>query len=247
MNDFIGYNLDCFVMQEGILGAEGRPYRVTPKERHGGSYERCVVTCTPQHAFSPAMDNYVEQQTNMPRKQWIYDVIEGRREQDNVLVENADMVFLPDTHALNDGRTINWLAIVKDRSLKSLRDLDGGHVAMLKRIRLICTEHILAHTPWKRHNIMAYIHYLPSVFQLHIHFCAPYGSYTTLDVFKIHPLDNVISNLEIDHDFYKKASLSTVVVGNSELLSIYGLNVHRKNYRNVESPELQAIDFKFIL
>eukprot|EP00960_Hanusia_phi_P064814 765923-Hanusia_phi.AAC.9 len=153
----------------------------------------------------------------MPRKQWIYEVIEGTREQDNVLIDNSDMVFLPDTHALNEG------------------------------VRLLCTEYIMANTDWKRHNIMAYMHYLPSVFQLHIHFCAPYGSYTTLDILKVHPLDTVIGNLDMDGDYYRKATLSTVVVGNAALLAVYGLNVVRNYYRNVESHEVDPIQWRGIL
>lgn len=221
-----------------------KPYRVLPRERNGGSYERCIVACTPGFAFGHDMQDFISNQVNLPRKQWIYEVIDGEREQDNVLIDIPEMVFLPDTHALNDGKTINWLAICKDRSLKTLRDLRGHHVKLLKRIRLQCTEFIMATTGWKKHNIMAYIHYLPSVFQLHIHFCAPYGSYTTLDVLKVHPLDTVISNLEIDPEYYRKVTLSTVVVGNANLLNVYGLNAVRNDYRNVESPEIQAIGWK---
>jgi len=229
--------------EEQPLG-DVKPYRILPRERSGGGYERCIVSCTPDFAFSEEMQSYVDNQINMPRKQWIYDVISGERESENVLLEDNDVVFLPDTHALNDGKTINWLAIMKDRSLKSLRDLRGRHVKLLKRIRLQCTEFIMATTGWKRHNIMAYIHYLPSVFQLHIHFCAPYGSYTTLDVLKVHPLDTVISNLEIDPEYYLKVTLSTVVVGNAALLGVYGLNAVKKDYRNVESPEIKPIQWK---
>ncbi len=218
------------------------PYK--PKERGSGSFERCVVTCKPSHAFSEEMQSFIDNQVNMPRKQWVYEVIRGERETENVLLDTPEFVFLPDTHALNDGKTINWLAVVKDRSLRTLRDLHGRHLGMLRRLRVQCTEYILANTEWKRHNIMAYFHYLPSVFQLHVHFCAPYGSYTTLDVFKVHPLDTVIGNLEMDREYYRKAVLPTVVVGNSALLGVYGLTAVNNDYRNVESPEIQPIGWK---
>ncbi|EKX33629.1 hypothetical protein GUITHDRAFT_120149 [Guillardia theta CCMP2712] len=115
---------------------------------------------------------------------------------------------------------------------------------MLKRLRLQCIEYIMANTGWKKHNIMAYIHYLPSVFQLHIHFCAPYGSYTTLDVIKVHPLDTVISNLQNDSEYYRKATLTTVVVGNGTLLGVYGLSAIRNDFRNVEGPEIEPIQWR---
>ncbi|EKX47560.1 hypothetical protein GUITHDRAFT_137339 [Guillardia theta CCMP2712] len=167
------------------------------------------------------MRTYVEEQVRCPRKQWIYEILEGTREKEAVLVETADMIFLPDTEARNDKDTVNWLAIIKDRSLRSLRDLRGEHADMLQRAQTTCVDYILNTRNFDKHDVMAYIHYLPSVFQLHIHFCAPYGSYTARDaIYKLHPLDNVISNLRIDSDYYRKAHISTVVTERA-LIDIY--------------------------
>eukprot|EP00961_Rhodomonas_salina_P072100 967978-Rhodomonas_salina.1 len=82
---------------------------------------------------------------------------------------------------------------------------------MLRECKEACTVKMKQLTGFQEQNIMCYFHYLPSVFQLHLHVCAPYGQYTTPDILKVHPIDNVISNLEIDADFYAKATLTTVV------------------------------------
>eukprot|EP00960_Hanusia_phi_P002528 73527-Hanusia_phi.AAC.1 len=82
--------IDCLCLDDDSTTKADRS--AVPKgQDRGGSFERCVVACTPSHAFGPAMLSFIENQINMPRKQWIYEVIEGTREQDNVLLDTPDM------------------------------------------------------------------------------------------------------------------------------------------------------------
>lgn len=182
---------------------------------------RHVVVCTPRIHNSASMQQYISNQIQAEKKQWVYDVLAGQREVENQLLSTADFVLLPDTEIANSDEVLNWLAIFRDVSLKSIRSLDGSHIDLLKSCRDQCMDFITKNTNFNPSQILAYFHYLPSVFQLHVHFCAPYGQYTTLDICKIHTLDNVISNLEIDTDYYKKANITTVIIGRGELCSIY--------------------------
>lgn len=204
------------------LDSKGLVYPSTDSKSAKQRYiPRSIVVCTPGISNSSKMQEYIQTQTQTDKKQWIYDVINGKRESEHVLLKTDDFVFLPDTEALNSGSVINWLAIFTDKNLKSLRSLHGEHLDVLKTCRKMCTDYIIKSTKFKQNHILAYFHYLPSVFQLHVHFCAPYGLYTTLDVCKIHTLDNVISNLEIDPEYYQKANITTVIIGSGELSSIY--------------------------
>ena len=173
------------------------------------------------------MQEYIAQQVSSIKKRWVYEILSGDSEKENVLLSTPEFIFLPDTEALNDGHVINWLAIFRDPSLKSIRSLTGVHLPVLKDCRDRCLAYVMQNTNFDACDVMAYFHYLPSVFQLHVHFCAPYGKYTTHDVCKIHTLDNVISNLEIDALYYQKVSLTTVVLGKGDLSSVY--RAHRKD------------------
>lgn len=184
---------------------------------------RHVVTCTPGIAFGADMLNYIESQRNTPKKQWIFDIIAGKKEVSRRLLETPDYVLLPDTEAPNDNSVVNLLAIFKDCSLHTMRNLRGEHIKMLEECRDQCMAKICECTDNKKSNIISYFHYLPSVFQLHLHFCAPYGHYTTQDICKIHPIDNVISNLKISGDYYAKAEISTVIIGNGDLAGLYNV------------------------
>jgi hypothetical protein len=194
------------------------------KDRENGRIvNRSVVLCTPEIYHGGPMTSYVEGQTKAQKKQWVYEVLQGNRETETCLLNTETFMMLPDTEALNTGSVINWLVIFKDQSLKSIRSLRGQHLQLLKECKVQCTRYIIENTGFGPDQVMAFFHYLPSVFQLHVHFCAPYGQYTTLDICKVHTLDNVISNIEIDPEYYAKASITTVIIGKGSLNDIYGL------------------------
>lgn len=182
---------------------------------------RRVVSCKPSVAFGNPMQNYIQAQVKHPRKQWVYEILNGKSESENVKFRNDDIVILPDIDMSSTDNCMHWLAIFTDRSLRTLRDLRGKHLPLLKRVRDTCKECVANELNCDEHNVLMYLHYLPSVFQMHMHIVAPYtsnGKGTTRDVCKIHPIDNIISNLELDSNYYKKIDITTVLVG-SEVVS----------------------------
>lgn len=118
------------------------------------------------------------------------------------------------------GEQVNWLAIATEPGLQSLRDLRGKHLPMLRRMLRLSKLKIHAETGVPPEEVMAYVHYPPSVYQLHVHFAYPYAQYNHRDVFRIHSLASVINNLEIDPDFYQKARLQVSLGRNSVLHQI---------------------------
>lgn len=115
---------------------------------------------------------------------------------------------------------VNWLAIATEPGLRSLRDLRGRHAPMLRRMLALSKLRIQEETGVHQEEIMAYVHYPPSVYQLHVHFAYPYAQYNHRDVFRIHSLETVINNLEIDPEYYQKARLQVSLPKNSVLHQI---------------------------
>lgn len=185
------------------------------------SLPRHVVLCTPEIAFGDEMERYMEAQRRAMKKQWIFDIINGSAEKEFCLLETKDYIVLPDTEAPNSATLLNWLVVFKDTSLRTIRDLKAEHVPMLRQCHEDCIRKICNITSFSRNNVVAYFHYLPSVFQLHLHVCAPSGQYTTFDVYKIHPIENVISNLEQYPDYYRKTNIATVIMVKGELQQIF--------------------------
>ena len=105
-------------------------------------------------------------------------------------------------------RMLNWLSILNDRRLHTLRDLRGHHVPMLRRMLKSCMSAIETHTGIPRDKVMAYVHYPPSVYQLHVHFSYPYGQYCHRDAYRVHSLESIINNLQIDPNYYAKSTFT---------------------------------------
>lgn len=176
----------------------------------------CLVHETPEMHGAPAVAEAIRQEQERPSKQWINSIIRGEQEQDQIVRRTESYVLLPDTERLNryhrvgqgGRRTLNWLSILLDTSVRSMRDLRGGHLPVLRDMLEGCLETIERETGIERDQVMAYVHYPPSVFQLHVHFSYPYGQFNHKDAFRIHGLRTVINNLEVDPDYYLRATLT---------------------------------------
>ena len=150
------------------------------------------------------------------RRRWIYSIIDGNQEREHVRFDCADFVVLPDVGAQNNERVINWLVIFKDLGLRSVRDLRGVHQPLLMRVQ----ETVQRLFP--KDDTMLYFHSPPSVWQLHLHVAYPCDVLrTTNDMQRVQFLRDVISNLEIDAEYYRKATMTYVLPTGHELLKAY--------------------------
>lgn len=187
---------------------------------------------TPGMHAKGSVARFIQQEIARPSKQWICHIIEGSQEKDEVVLRTDDFVLLPDTERVNRywrsqqpkpvqalmqlskrqpahaRRMLNWLSIVHDRSLRTMRDLRGAHVPMLRLMLKSCMQTIESTTGIPADQVMAYVHYPPSVYQLHVHFSFPYGQHCHRDAYRVHSLHSIINNLEIDPEYYARATLT---------------------------------------
>eukprot|EP00961_Rhodomonas_salina_P213512 2883551-Rhodomonas_salina.1 len=168
---------------------------------------------------SAVMQNFIRQQQAKETKQWVYEVLEGTREIEDVVYRDTEsrFVLLP-CPADAQGRRKGYIAIVADRALRCLRDLRGEHTDLLREIRDTCLRHL---PPDIRH---ASIHYHPSVYQLHIHF----RSVRTVkaDDPRTFELDEILFKLDRDPMHYKKADLVYSLPPASEIARLYRQQQH---------------------
>jgi m7GpppX diphosphatase len=173
---------------------------------------RQVIHETPGFHQSQAMQDFI--QSEIARKQWIYKIITGEKESDAVLFENGEYMILPDTEAPNEMGLLNWMVVFKDTKLESMRSLRGEHVGLLEDVLRRVRELM----PLDFDAPMVYFHYPPSVWQLHLHVAAPCDMLrTTNSMQKVCFVEDVLSNLKIDPDYYGKATLSYVMPTTHEL------------------------------
>jgi hypothetical protein len=122
----------------------------------------------------------------------------------------------PPRETRNQKPTLNWLGIVLDLGVRTMRDLRGEHAPMLSRMLESAMSTIEAQAGIPRDQVMAYVHYPPSVYQLHVHFSYPYGQYCHRDAYRVHSLQTIINNLQIDPLYYDNTTLQLAMFRHSQ-------------------------------
>lgn len=159
-------------------------------------------------------DDYLDfiSKRNFEKEQWIYNIIDGYAEQDKILFSNDKFIIIPtftwDEKTLNN---LHLLSIIKDKQIKSIRDLTSDNIKLLEEIKKTTLDLIKRNYGLNPCDIKIYLHYSPSTYQLHIHFENTISNNSNSSVEYSHSLDAVIFNLSICSDYYKLITLSKYI------------------------------------
>lgn len=135
------------------------------------------VTETPA-IYRDAVRPYMQRKRDEGRLNWVYNIIEGRKEVEDVIFRtplgeagDEGFLLLPD---LNWDRetveALHLLALVERRDLWSLRDLKKRHVPWLRAMRAHLLDATVARYPaLEADQLKLYVHYQPTYFHLHVH------------------------------------------------------------------------------
>jgi len=120
-------------------------------------------------------------------------------------------------HPHHAARRFNWLSIVTDPGIRSIRDLRAEHLPILEGMYTQCVRAIQAEYRVGIEDIMVFANYPPSVYKLHFHFCAPFFQPAAYDAFRMHSLSSIINNLRLHSGYYAESTFQIPVHSNSEL------------------------------
>lgn len=203
-----------------------------------------IVPETPQMFWSDDIQTMITEDIKTPRKKWIHHIINKEKEQEFVKLDTDDFVLLPDTQRIYRKSTkvhFNWLAIMKNTSLRNIRDLTSDHIPLLQNLKKTCIERILTEYPHvKENDIMIFANYPPSVHVLHFHFCFPFLFPSAYDAFRIHSIDTIINNLIIHPNYYSISTLLLPLHESSPWFSLYHCQ-QDKNKRNTKQNKLLSL------
>ena len=155
-------------------------------------------------------DEYLTFLKSYPREkdQWIYNIINGKNEQDQIIFQDDQFILIPNYTWVN--KKINYLHLLSfplDTSLRSLRSLEGNHVPLLKHLKKITLKKIKECYDLDENQIKAFIHYAPSTYHLHIHFVHIYHPNCESSTEYSYFLDDVIYNLSIQSNYYQNHNI----------------------------------------
>lgn len=153
----------------------------------------------------------IKDQLSLSNNQWIYNILEGKSEQENVIARNKEMVLVHSLKWINkkEIEQLCCLALLQRKDITSLRDLTGEHIELLENIVETSLSKIYRLYAVPSEKIKVFIHYRPSVWHLHIHFVhmdANYDKFFSCATGS-HMINNIIFNLKMDTDYYKKITL----------------------------------------
>lgn len=155
--------------------------------------------------------------------QWVYNILEKKAEEDRIVHENPDpavgFILLPDFKwNQKQVEDLYLIAICHPRGIKSLRDLNGDHLPLLKNILQEGQAAILKRYSVQGNQLRIYLHYQPSYYHLHVHFVALGHEAPGITVERAHLLNDVIQNLELDSQYYARRTLTYALRADEPLL-----------------------------
>lgn len=184
---------DC--AQVGADVADG----VAGKRDDGCVRVRTSGICCPSEFFCDEFARRIDANRAHERQRWIFDLIAGRAApKEEIFLDGDDwMLVRGSSYSAPD---VRYLVIFKDLALRTIRDLRQAHVAMLRKMRkkVLC---FLQANHANHKDFRLYFHYLPSVFQLHLHVCGEAAA----DSSRTQLLSCVVRNLEARDTWYKDA------------------------------------------
>ncbi len=163
-----------------------------------------MVTETPQ-IYKDHVHPYMQKQRDEGRLNWVFNIIEGRTEQEDVMLRDQGegdrdgFLLLPD---LNWDRktltSLHLLGLVERRDIWSLRDLKKENVGWLKHMKeKILDATIQLYPTLEKDMLKLYIHYQPTYYHFHIHVVhVVLEAGATQATGKAFGLENIISQLE---------------------------------------------------
>lgn len=168
---------------------------------------------------------------------WVYNIIEGRKEQESILFKDADpetgFLLLPDSKW--DRTTLSslyLLVIVNRRDIRCLRDLRKQHLPLLEKIVKQVPIEVEKLFPGQisPNELRLYVHYLPTYYHFHVHVVHTQNQNAPgMTVGQSHLVSTIIENIDkFDENYYSKATLH------------YSLGEKHPIYRAIKSHQESA-------
>jgi m7GpppX diphosphatase len=159
-----------------------------------------------QNIILESYNDYLKLNVSNNDKTWIYDIIDHKAEQADIIYEDNEIIIIPDYKWDGNKKNLHILGIFKDKNLYSIRELDCTHISLLEN-SIINGKKIIKEK-YGINNLIIYFHYKPSVWQLHIHYMnIETENNESISLPRAHLINTIIQNLKNDSNYYKNANL----------------------------------------
>lgn len=155
-------------------------------------------------------NDYKQLKVEDENKVWAYNIIDHVAEMENIIYEDKYIILIPDYKWNKSIDNLHILCFFKDKKLYSIRELTSLHIDILENSIKNCKKCIKEKYEISEDNLIVFFHYHPSVWQLHLHFTNIKSISNSILIPRAHLANQVIENLKIDSDYYKKVKLEVL-------------------------------------
>lgn len=155
--------------------------------------------------------NNVEPKIKCP--EWI-DRIENGNSDEEILMETSDFYLLPNFKWNRKVKDLYLLTIFKDKTLRSIRDLNHSHLDLMEKTKSTVLDYISRTYGMHRSSIRCFFHYYPSAWRLHLHVqhvSANTSLGSTTQCGRAHIIEDVVNNIKLMPNYYQIATISSVL------------------------------------
>lgn len=180
--------------------------------------------------YASRVKPYIEELVSGSSVNWIKNILEGRAEIENVLLDdkNPETGFMllinphwtshpnpkkvdisewkeinKDNNFVND---LNVLALVRRNDLFTLRDLRSEHIPMLRNMMQNSLNRIQEVYGLESDRIRVFVHYHPQFYHFHVHFRSTRCTESS-EVARAVLFQDILMNLESDSEYYTKRDM----------------------------------------
>ena len=174
-------------------------FKVHMKDRKRREAAPCArhTICAPETYHDAGFQKLLLE--NRRQNKWIFDLMDVPNcPGEKVYHSTPDWLLARDLHKGTDNR---YLVVFKDKELYSIRELRSRHIDTLKDIVAFLAKWLPEQEPVHHKKYSMYFHYMPSVFQLHMHV----SMRKSLESFRAHHMHHVLRNLASHDAWYKDA------------------------------------------
>jgi m7GpppX diphosphatase len=179
-------------------------YPSTDKHIKKYSFQQSRYVIETAETYAKHVRTYMSRCREEGRLAWVFNILDGKSEQENVLYRSKesrpedDYILLPDLNW--DRKTVgglHLLALVVRRDIWSVRDLKKRDVVWLQRLRQTLALTVSKLYPGVEQDMLKfYIHYQPTYYHFHVHIVhVNLDPTATQAVGKALSLDHIISQL----------------------------------------------------
>ena len=169
---------------------------------------------------------FIVENSSQERLQWVYNILDHGGESEKIIYKddnpNTGFYLTPDTKW--DGQNVSslyLLAICKRKDIRSVRDLSGIHLELLKRMQLEIPQCVEKEFGLSACKLRLFVHYQPSYYHFHVHVLnidndSAFGTAVGQAIL----LNDIIDGIEsFGSDFWQRKTISYVLNLNHALYS----------------------------